>query len=310
MATCPHLGGHAGGAHAGHVVHGGHAHAGSSSEISPLNLMTFTAFLAWFGGTGYLLERYSPLWFWVILALSIAAGLGGAWLVLSVLRNLLAHERSLNPADYYMVGVYGHVSSTVREGGVGEMLFSQEGLRKAVAVRSEDGVAAREGHRSFCDAIRKRCRVRSPVGRSPGTADVLRPIRVRGSRRPYMSIISSEVFVIAGLMVLAILFLMTMMARLYRKAGPHEALVVYGYPRHQDRERQRHGDFSVGGKLALLVAGADVVRRGAAAGPVHQAGRGGDGGSGGADQGEVGSRVRTDGGRAVPDQDRRPSARA
>src|SRR3954451_21182 len=41
--------------------------------------------------------------------------------------------------------------------------------------------------------------------------------------------ISSEVFVIAGLMVLTILFLMTMMARLYRKAGPHQALVVYGF---------------------------------------------------------------------------------
>src|SRR6476659_3520908 len=41
--------------------------------------------------------------------------------------------------------------------------------------------------------------------------------------------ISSEVFVIAGLMVLTILFLMTMIARLYRKAGPHQALVVYGF---------------------------------------------------------------------------------
>ncbi len=39
----------------------------------------------------------------------------------------------------------------------------------------------------------------------------------------------SEVFVIAGLMVLAILFLMAMFARLYRKAGPHEALIVYGF---------------------------------------------------------------------------------
>src|SRR5438128_5415486 len=35
--------------------------------------------------------------------------------------------------------------------------------------------------------------------------------------------------VIAGLMVLAILFLVSMLARLYRKAGPHEALVVYGF---------------------------------------------------------------------------------
>src|SRR5882762_5804227 len=41
--------------------------------------------------------------------------------------------------------------------------------------------------------------------------------------------ISLEVFIVAGLMVLAILFLMAMFARLYRKAGPHEALVVYGF---------------------------------------------------------------------------------
>lgn len=41
--------------------------------------------------------------------------------------------------------------------------------------------------------------------------------------------ISNEVFVMASLMVLAILFLMAMLARLYRKAGPHEALVVYGF---------------------------------------------------------------------------------
>ena len=41
--------------------------------------------------------------------------------------------------------------------------------------------------------------------------------------------ISPEVFIIAGLVVLATLFLMAMFARLYRKAGPHEALVVYGF---------------------------------------------------------------------------------
>ena len=36
-------------------------------------------------------------------------------------------------------------------------------------------------------------------------------------------------FVIPGLMVLAVMCLMAMFARLYRKAGPHEALVVYGF---------------------------------------------------------------------------------
>jgi flotillin len=37
------------------------------------------------------------------------------------------------------------------------------------------------------------------------------------------------IFVIVGGMVLAILFLMAMFARLFRKAGPHEALIVYGF---------------------------------------------------------------------------------
>src|ERR1700686_2600554 len=41
--------------------------------------------------------------------------------------------------------------------------------------------------------------------------------------------ISKGVFIVAALMALVILFLLSMMARLYRKAGPHEALVVYGF---------------------------------------------------------------------------------
>ena len=37
----------------------------------------------------------------------------------------------------------------------------------------------------------------------------------------------NQVFVIAGLMVLAIIILMAMFAKLFRKAGPHEAIIVY-----------------------------------------------------------------------------------
>jgi flotillin len=38
-----------------------------------------------------------------------------------------------------------------------------------------------------------------------------------------------EIWIIIGLMVLALIFLTSMLASLYRKAGPHEALVVYGF---------------------------------------------------------------------------------
>src|SRR5437660_8503787 len=37
-----------------------------------------------------------------------------------------------------------------------------------------------------------------------------------------------SIWIFVGLMVLAVMLLMSMLARLYRKAGPHEALVVYG----------------------------------------------------------------------------------
>src|SRR5581483_1366092 len=41
--------------------------------------------------------------------------------------------------------------------------------------------------------------------------------------------VTSGVVIIAGLMALTIIFLTSIMATLYRKAGPHEALVVYGF---------------------------------------------------------------------------------
>ena len=47
------------------------------------------------------------------------------------------------------------------------------------------------------------------------------------------------ILVAVGLMVLAILFLTSMLARLYRKAGPHEALIVYGF--RGTRVIQGHG---------------------------------------------------------------------
>src|SRR6478735_1885162 len=38
-----------------------------------------------------------------------------------------------------------------------------------------------------------------------------------------------SIWIFVGLMVLAVMLLMSMLARLYRKAGPHQALVVYGF---------------------------------------------------------------------------------
>ena len=52
---------HFGGLHIG-SPHG--AHVPSAGQLPVINLGTITAFLAWFGGIGYLLTRHSNLYGW------------------------------------------------------------------------------------------------------------------------------------------------------------------------------------------------------------------------------------------------------
>lgn len=134
----------------GHVaapgVGGGHAGLSRGPEMPLFNFATITAFLAWFGGTGYLLTRHSSLLFVAIILLAIAAGVCGSAIVFwFIVKFLLAHDQALDPADYDRVGVLGRVISTIREGGTGEIVFSQEGTRQTCGARSEDGQALARG---------------------------------------------------------------------------------------------------------------------------------------------------------------------
>jgi membrane protein implicated in regulation of membrane protease activity len=122
---------------------GGGSHA---PHMSPFNFMTLTAFLAWFGGTGYLITRFSSIWFALGLLIALVAGLLGAALVfLFLTRVLISKEENMDPADYEMVGVLGRISSSVREGGTGEIIYSQVGTRRTCGARSEDGAALEKG---------------------------------------------------------------------------------------------------------------------------------------------------------------------
>ena len=138
----PHL--HVPHMHVGHPPHVGSGDARGGA--SPINFPTVTAFLAWFGGTGYLLTRYSSIWFVLALLLAGAAGTFGAAIVFWFLvKVLLAHERDLVASDYDMVGVLGRVSSGIRAGGTGEMIYSQEGVRRCCGARSEEGTPIAKG---------------------------------------------------------------------------------------------------------------------------------------------------------------------
>lgn len=124
-------------------VHAPHVGAG---DVPVFNLGTIAAFLVWFGGTGYLLVRFSSLWVFFSLGIAAAAGLGGAAVVfLFLAKVLMRKEEDLNPADYDMVGVLGHLSIPIRKGGTGEIVFTQAGTRHCAGARSEDGSEIAKG---------------------------------------------------------------------------------------------------------------------------------------------------------------------
>ena len=134
--------------HAGPHVHVSHGSAGArgKAEAPLLNPVSLAAFLAWFGGVGYLLTRFSAVWFVVGLGIASLSGVTGAGIIyLFLSRVLISEQENLDPVDYSMVGVLGHLSMPIREGGTGEIIYSQAGTRRTCGARTEDGSAVAKG---------------------------------------------------------------------------------------------------------------------------------------------------------------------
>ena len=137
----PHL-------HFHHGIHlsSGHGHGGHGAKAPWFNFGSISAFLAWFGGTGYLLQRYYNVWFVLALVVATLSGIGAAAVVtLFLARVLLQREAPLNPADYDMTGVLGKITIPIRPGGTGEIVYSQEGVRRCAGARSENGAGIAKG---------------------------------------------------------------------------------------------------------------------------------------------------------------------
>lgn len=146
--------------HIGHVhlhLHPGHgtghthvhiagAQGAGKASVSPVNGFTLAAFLCWFGGCGYLLARSHDFGMWIVLSLATITGItGGALLFWFLVKVLLPHEKELTPADTDILGTLGLVTGPIREGGTGEIQFSQNGARRFAPARSEAGVALPRG---------------------------------------------------------------------------------------------------------------------------------------------------------------------
>ena len=118
----------------------------SSATLSWLNPSAVMAFLAWFGGTGYLLTQYYGVWYVLGLGLAILSGFAGAaivsWFLVKV---LLPHETELYDSDFELAGTLATVTSSIRLGGTGEIVYSQGGARRCSGARSNDGAALEKG---------------------------------------------------------------------------------------------------------------------------------------------------------------------
>jgi hypothetical protein len=148
-----HPGGHhaghgGGGLRAGGVRGGGAAKGGvrAGTHISWFNASTAMAFLAWFGGTGYILATRSHLVAAASLAFSTLSGLVAGWVVLKFMVKLIRGGGSeLFDADYRVEGSVGSISVPIREQGTGEVIFSLAGVRRCAGARSEDGKPIEKG---------------------------------------------------------------------------------------------------------------------------------------------------------------------
>ena len=115
-------------------------------NVEWLNASTILAFLAWFGGTGYLLTKYSHIVSLFIVLLATFAGLVAGWMVFRFLLKLVGpSDEPLQAEDRRIVGSLAKVSMTIRENGTGEVIFPLGGGRSCSGARCEDGVAIEKG---------------------------------------------------------------------------------------------------------------------------------------------------------------------
>jgi len=135
----PHVHMHGGGLHAG-VARGG-----QPGGLSWFNFGTIASFLAWFGGTGFLLEWHYHASVLIALGVAVLSGVAASALVFWFLVLLITNDTALDAADYDMVGVLGKLSIPIREGGTGELIYSQQGTRRVAGARSEGGIAIAKG---------------------------------------------------------------------------------------------------------------------------------------------------------------------
>jgi membrane protein implicated in regulation of membrane protease activity len=127
--------------HLGH--HHGPGHHGPRSRLSIFNMAALTAFLTWFGGAGLLLQQVTQLATPPLVGAALVSGVAGGSVINRFLRSLARSERPLEAST--IIGKVAQITSPIRAGGTGEVVYSLHGTRHAEAARAESGAAIDKG---------------------------------------------------------------------------------------------------------------------------------------------------------------------
>lgn len=124
-----------------------HVHVdGDGANPLHASLGTVLVFLTWLGGVGYVLRRAIEAPLFVALPIAAVASVGIAALMQRAIRALSNPAGSvLEPEQFRLPGTIGRVSSSIRAGGTGEVIYEQGGVRQVVAARAADGGALARG---------------------------------------------------------------------------------------------------------------------------------------------------------------------
>ena len=126
-----------------HHVH--HGRGGARSRLSAVNMTAITAFLTWFGGAGLVVAQTTHLGALPDSAIALVAGVAGGSIINRLIRALARSERPLEPST--IVGKVAKVTSSIRAGGTGEIVYSLHGTRHAEAARAESDAGIDKGTR-------------------------------------------------------------------------------------------------------------------------------------------------------------------
>lgn len=120
--------------------HAAQATAKGGGSVPWWNAFSLMIFLCWFGAAGYLLTRYGGFVAGVVLVLAAICGVaGGAIVFLFLTKVLMPHDRELTADETEVVGAVGRLTSAIRAGGTGELVYEQLGQIKSAPARSDDG---------------------------------------------------------------------------------------------------------------------------------------------------------------------------